>query len=46
MGLLEILKGEQPDLIRMLLHFENVGQFGEYATEFALTNHNLTGDCL
>ena len=44
MGLLEILKGEQPGPIRMLLHFENVGQFGEYATEFALTNHNLTGD--
>lgn len=44
MGLLEILKGEQPGIIRTLLNYENVGQFGEYATEFALTNHNLDGD--
>lgn len=44
MGLLEILKGEQPGPIRTLLHYENKGQFGEYATEFALTNHNLKGD--
>ena len=44
MGLLEILKGEQPGPIRTLLHYENVGQFGEYATEFALTNDNLDGE--
>ena len=44
MGLLAILKGEQPGIIRTLLHYENKGQFGEYATEFALTNHNLKGD--
>lgn len=44
MGLLAILKGEQPGPIRTWLHYENKGQFGEYATEFALTNHNLKGD--
>ena len=30
MGLLEILKGEQPGLITSLLHYRNVGQYGEY----------------
>ena len=44
MGLWEILKGEQPGIIRSILHFENVGQFGEYSTEFALTNDNLEGE--
>ncbi len=43
MGLLEILKGEQPGPIRALLHYKDAGQFGEYSTEFALTNHNLEG---
>ena len=33
MGLFEILKGEQPGLIKSLLHYENVGQYGEYLTE-------------
>lgn len=28
MGLFEILKGEQPGLIKSLLHYENVGQYG------------------
>lgn len=44
MGLWEILKGEQPGIIRSILHFEDVGQFGEYSTEFALTNDNLEGE--
>lgn len=44
MGLWEILKGEQPGLIKTLLNYENAGQFGEFSTEFALTNHNLDGD--
>ena len=43
MGLLQILKGEQPGIIDTLLNYKNVGQFGEYSTEFALTNNNLTG---
>lgn len=43
MGLLEIIKGEQPGIIRSLLNFENKGQFGEYYIDFALTNHNLDG---
>lgn len=36
MGLLEMLKGEDPGILDRLLHYENAGQFGEYATEFAL----------
>ena len=36
MGLFEILKGEQPGLIKSLLHYKNVGQYGEYLTEYAL----------
>ncbi|MCM1536963.1 MAG: NERD domain-containing protein [bacterium] len=44
MGLLEILKGEQPGIIKTLLNYENTGQFGEFSTEFALTNNNLDGD--
>lgn len=45
MGLWEILKGEQPGLFRTLANYENPGQFGEYATEFALTaNENIQGD--
>lgn len=43
MGFWEILKGEQPDLIETLLHYENKGQFGEYATEYALSHKNIDG---
>ena len=43
MGLFEMLLGEEPGLIAQMLHYENVGQFGEYLTEFALTNHNISG---
>lgn len=44
MGLFEVLKGEQPGPIKTFLNYENPGQFGEFATEFALTNHNLDGE--
>ena len=44
MGLFEILKGEQPGFIKTLLNDENAGQFGEFSTEYALTNHNLPGE--
>lgn len=43
MGIIQIIKGEQPGLIKTIQNFENIGQFGEYATEFALTNNNLPG---
>ena len=43
MGLWEIIKGEQPGIITTLMNYENTGQFGEFATEFALTNDNLDG---
>jgi len=43
MGLWAMLKGEEPGIIDTLLHYENPGQFGEYATEFALSNDNLEG---
>lgn len=44
MGLWEMIKGEQPGIITSLLNYENVGQFGEFSTEFALTNNNLDGE--
>lgn len=43
MGFWEIIKGEQPSIIRTMMNYENPGQFGEFSTEFALTNHNLKG---
>lgn len=43
MGLWQRLKGEEPGIINTLLNFKNKGQFGEYATEFALTNDNIEG---
>lgn len=46
MGLWEILKGEQPGPIKTLLNYENKGQFGEFATGFALTNSNLPGELI
>ena len=44
MGLWEIIKGEQPDIIKSILNYENLGQFGEFSTEYALTNDNLDGE--
>lgn len=44
MGFWSVIKGEEPGPIRTLLHYRNPGQFGEYATRFALTNHNLRGN--
>lgn len=44
MGLWEIIKGEQPGIIKTLLNYENTGQIGEFATEYALTNNNLDGE--
>lgn len=43
MGFLAWFKGEEPGIIESLLHYENVGQYGEWRTEYALSNHNLTG---
>lgn len=44
MGLWEMLKGEQPGLITSIKNFDNLGQFGEFVVEFALTNDNLKGE--
>lgn len=44
MGLWEIIKGEQPGFIKSILNYENLGQFGEFSTEYALTNDNLEGE--
>lgn len=43
MGFWQWFMGEEPGIIDTILNYENPGQFGEYATEFALTNHNLSG---
>ena len=44
MGIREILKGEQPNIFESIANFQNLGQFGEYSTEYALTNHNIEGN--
>lgn len=44
MGFFEMLIGEQPGIISTWLNYDNAGQFGEFSTEFALTNNNLSGD--
>ena len=44
MGLWEIIKGEQPGIIKSILNYENLGQFGEFSTEYALINNNLDGE--
>lgn len=44
MGLLEILRGEEPGPIKKLLNYQNKGQFGEYLLEYAVTNHNIPGN--
>lgn len=38
MGLWEMIKGEQPGFIEQHKNFENLGQWGEYVTEFAINN--------
>ena len=43
MGLIAMLKGEEPNPIEMLLNYKNVGQYGEYLTEYALGKDNLPG---
>ncbi len=43
MGFFEWFMGEEPGPITTWLNYENPGQFGEFATEFALGNNNLPG---
>lgn len=43
MGLFEILKGEQPGLIKSPFDYKNVGQYGEYLTEYALLSRSMEG---
>lgn len=45
MGLWQILKGEQPGLIKSLLHYRNAGQFGEYLIDYALQSEGVEGEC-
>ena len=42
MGLWEMIKGEQPGFIEQHKNFENLGQWGEYVTEFAI-NKKIKG---
>ena len=44
MGLWEILKGEQPGLFTSLFHYKDVGQYGEYLTEYALLSKSMEGE--
>lgn len=43
MGLIAMLKGEEPNPLEMLLNYKDVGQYGEYLTEYALGKDNLSG---
>ena len=43
MGLWQIINGEQPGPIESFLHYENKGQFGEYATQYALNSCIFNG---
>lgn len=44
MGLWQILKGEQPGLLKSLLHYRNAGQFGEYLIDYALQSNGIEGE--
>ena len=43
MGLFEVLIGEEPGIINRIINYENKGQFGEYLTDYALSNDNIDG---
>ena len=43
MGLIAMLKGEEPNPIEWLLNYKDVGQYGEYLIEYALGKDNLPG---
>lgn len=43
MGLVEVLRGEEPGIIKRVINYENKGQFGEYLTDYALSNDNIDG---
>ena len=43
MGLFAMLKGEEPNPIERLLNYHDTGQYGEYATEYALGKNNIPG---
>ena len=44
MGLWQILKGEQPGLLKSVLHYRNAGQFGEYLIDYALQSNGIKGE--
>ena len=44
MWLWQILKGEQPGLLKSVLHYRNAGQFGEYLIDYALQSNGIEGE--
>lgn len=44
MGLWQILKGEQPRLLKSVLHYRNAGQFGQYLIDYALQSNGIEGE--
>lgn len=44
MGLLAILKGEQPGLIESMRNYKDKGQYGEYLMEYALRSKSMEGN--
>lgn len=43
MGIIERIIGEEPSLLNQWLNCDDTGTFGEYMTEYALTNDNISG---
>lgn len=43
MGFFRRVIGEEPNLIQQFIHGGDTGHFGEYMTEYALSNNNLKG---
>lgn len=45
MGFWQRFIGEEPGILDTLFNYENKGQYGEYATEYALSHDNISGYC-
>lgn len=44
MGILDMMRGEEPGPLKKLLNYRNKGQFGEYLLEYAVTSRSVPGE--
>ena len=44
MGILDVLRGEEPGPLKKLLNYHDKGQFGEYLLEYAVTSRSIPGE--